>query len=496
MRLGLEPHARGLRAHRASRARLSRGPRRRHQRQGQRLRDGRVDRARRGAAHRPLHLAAPLPLRRAHPGRRRADRATRRSRSCSRARSTRGPISSFFETATLAAFLAFREAKVDLAVVEVGLGGRLDATNVIPAPRAAAITRIALDHTDRLGDTLEAIAREKAGIAKPGLDLLLGDDAGVVRAAIDEVAARRRRHDVARAETSRSSKASGSPGLTSATTRASRRRSPAGSARRPRAIERGLSEVRWPGRLERIGERAARRRAQPRRRQGPRRVRGRGWGLLPRAWRSCSARSPTRTGPPCSTRSPRSPRARVRGAAGRLSRHGRLGRHGRAPPRQLRRLARGGARGSERRRCRPARAARAGRGLRLARARRPSARAPARPAVRSPGRSLKTARPCDLESGPRHAELRHRLEGRTNEVDNALEPGPERDRAALRLQGHRDRAREERRRHHRPLVERRPREGRPDRAAARSSSSARCRCKLHRSRQAREDGQGRRARSS
>ena len=57
------------------------------------------------------------------------------------------PELSFFETATLAAFLAFRDAKVDIAIVEVGIGGRLDATNVLPRPRAAAITRIALDHT-------------------------------------------------------------------------------------------------------------------------------------------------------------------------------------------------------------------------------------------------------------------------------------------------------------------------------------------------------------
>jgi dihydrofolate synthase/folylpolyglutamate synthase len=95
---------------------------------------------------------------------------------------------SFFETATLAAFLAFREARVDLAIIEVGLGGRLDATNVIPTPRAAAITRIAFDHTDRLGPTLVDIAREKAGIAKPGLEIVLGPVSGDVRAAIDSAA--------------------------------------------------------------------------------------------------------------------------------------------------------------------------------------------------------------------------------------------------------------------------------------------------------------------
>lgn len=85
------------------------------------------------------------------------------------------PELSFFETATLTAFVAFRAANVDVAVVEVGLGGRLDATNVIPPPRASAITRIAFDHMDRLGTTLVEIAREKAGIAKPGMDILLGD---------------------------------------------------------------------------------------------------------------------------------------------------------------------------------------------------------------------------------------------------------------------------------------------------------------------------------
>ena len=101
-----------------------------------------------------------------------------------------GPELSFFETATLAAFLAFREHAVDLAIIEVGIGGRLDATNVLPAERlsVAAITRVALDHVDRLGNTLEAIAREKAGIAKGGRPLVLGPMSPEVRAAALEVA--------------------------------------------------------------------------------------------------------------------------------------------------------------------------------------------------------------------------------------------------------------------------------------------------------------------
>ena len=95
----------------------------------------------------------------------------------------------FFESLTLAAFYAFAEADVDLVVLEVGLGGRLDATNVIHAPIATAITTIALEHTEILGDTLAAIAREKAGILKPGAPVVLGPldpEADQVIAAIAE----------------------------------------------------------------------------------------------------------------------------------------------------------------------------------------------------------------------------------------------------------------------------------------------------------------------
>lgn len=95
---------------------------------------------------------------------------------------------SFFETATLAAFLAFRRARVELAVLEVGLGGRLDATNVVEAPLATVVTRIAFDHEDRLGDTLSAIAMEKASIAKPGAPLVVGRVLPEARSRIVEVA--------------------------------------------------------------------------------------------------------------------------------------------------------------------------------------------------------------------------------------------------------------------------------------------------------------------
>jgi dihydrofolate synthase / folylpolyglutamate synthase len=79
-----------------------------------------------------------------------------------------------FEAFTAAAFGYFAQEKLDYVVVEVGLGGRLDATNVFEHPEVTVITSIGLDHQDRLGDTLAAIAREKAGIIKPGVPTVVG----------------------------------------------------------------------------------------------------------------------------------------------------------------------------------------------------------------------------------------------------------------------------------------------------------------------------------
>lgn len=84
-----------------------------------------------------------------------------------------GLIPTFFECSLAIAFLFFHEHSVRLAVVETGLGGRLDATNIL-TPLVSVITRIAMDHTQYLGDTLEAIASEKAGILKPGRPAVLG----------------------------------------------------------------------------------------------------------------------------------------------------------------------------------------------------------------------------------------------------------------------------------------------------------------------------------
>jgi len=86
----------------------------------------------------------------------------------------------FFEVTTALAFDWLVKQEVDIAVVETGLGGRLDSTNVL-TPRVATVTSIGLDHTDLLGDTLEAIAREKAGIFKAGVPAVIGEPAPEIR---------------------------------------------------------------------------------------------------------------------------------------------------------------------------------------------------------------------------------------------------------------------------------------------------------------------------
>ena len=83
-----------------------------------------------------------------------------------------GIQASFFEVTTAAAFLAFARTPADACILEVGLGGRLDATNVIEAPVVCGIAQLGLDHQQFLGDRIEDVAAEKAGIAKPGVPLL------------------------------------------------------------------------------------------------------------------------------------------------------------------------------------------------------------------------------------------------------------------------------------------------------------------------------------
>jgi dihydrofolate synthase/folylpolyglutamate synthase len=97
-------------------------------------------------------------------------------------------LPTFFECTTAAAFLLFRDAAVDIAVLEVGLGGRLDATNIV-APVAAAIVSIDFDHQAQLGTTLASIAAEKAGVIKPGVPVVCGPLPAEAMAVVERVCA-------------------------------------------------------------------------------------------------------------------------------------------------------------------------------------------------------------------------------------------------------------------------------------------------------------------
>jgi dihydrofolate synthase/folylpolyglutamate synthase len=165
----------------------------------------------------------------------------------------------YFEIATALAFLAFAEAGVEVAVLETGLGGRLDAVTTCE-PAVTAVTTVAFDHMDYLGGTLAEIAREKAGIIKPGVPHLVGPlppeaDAEMVRAAAAAGAPLLRlgRDFDAPAAT---------PGLPGDHQRVNaaiaaeivRQAAPGlGRTIAPAAIAAGLAAARWPGRLERVG---------------------------------------------------------------------------------------------------------------------------------------------------------------------------------------------------------------------------------------------------
>jgi len=181
----------------------------------------------------------------------------------------------FFEATTAIAFLCFAEAGVDAAVVEVGLGGRLDSTNVL-VPEACCVTNIALDHTEYLGESLEQIAFEKAGILKPGVPAVTGETAdgplSVLRRRAEEVGAPLTEIgadavlDVGvsldgTAFELEESPRWGSREVHTALVGAHQARNAALAAEllgllprdlRPSwaAIERGLAEVRWPGRVQ------------------------------------------------------------------------------------------------------------------------------------------------------------------------------------------------------------------------------------------------------
>jgi dihydrofolate synthase / folylpolyglutamate synthase len=163
----------------------------------------------------------------------------------------------YFEFATLLGLLEFAVRGVGAAVVEVGLGGRLDATNAIARPAVTAVARIGLDHTQLLGDTVELVAREKAGIFKPGVPAVAHGDqpSGVVEVLRAEAARVGAPFSVAPAVWEgvvglRGPHQRANAGLASAALRALAMR---GVAVGEEAIARGIAGAVWPGRLEEVG---------------------------------------------------------------------------------------------------------------------------------------------------------------------------------------------------------------------------------------------------
>jgi dihydrofolate synthase/folylpolyglutamate synthase len=187
-------------------------------------------------------------------------------------------LPTFFECTTAVAFELFRRAGVDIAVLEVGLGGRLDATNVV-TPIAAAVTSIDLDHQAQLGDSIEEIAREKAGVIKPGVPVVIGQISEPADRVIAAVSAEQGSRLIRVGVDVRLESRLDADGQTFLTVRTRRRHlhdvplglrgmhqaanaalaiglldelPPSGFAVDDRAARAGLSDVRWPGRLERF----------------------------------------------------------------------------------------------------------------------------------------------------------------------------------------------------------------------------------------------------
>ncbi len=162
----------------------------------------------------------------------------------------------YFEFATLLALLHFAEGGAEAVVLEVGLGGRFDATNVV-LPLVCAVTRIGLDHTDLLGSTLAEIAREKAGIMKPRVPVIVAyaqpeEAMAVLRAEAERKGAP---FTVAPAAHPGAIGLSGphQRGNAAVAAAALRALDTAGLRVPEHAIERGIAEAAWPGRLELVG---------------------------------------------------------------------------------------------------------------------------------------------------------------------------------------------------------------------------------------------------
>jgi dihydrofolate synthase/folylpolyglutamate synthase len=167
----------------------------------------------------------------------------------------------FFECTTAVAFVLFRAAAVRIAVLEVGLGGRLDATNIV-VPVAAAITSIDFDHEAQLGNTIEAIAFEKAGVIKPAIPVVCGDLPAEAERVVRRVCAERSARFTPAATYERDvvELAGAAMALRGAHQRANarvavgllRELDAIGLAVDDEAIRTGLTGVCWPGRLELI----------------------------------------------------------------------------------------------------------------------------------------------------------------------------------------------------------------------------------------------------
>ena len=163
----------------------------------------------------------------------------------------------FFEVTTAAAFELFRRATVEVAVVEVGLGGRLDATNVL-TPVVTAITSIGFDHQQYLGSTLKEIAIEKAGIIKPGVPVVVGELPREALSAVEAIARERGAELIRAGAMLPAGYDHVSPALPGAhqvrnaavAVRLLETASARGIAVPHDAIVAGLTNVRWPGRLD------------------------------------------------------------------------------------------------------------------------------------------------------------------------------------------------------------------------------------------------------
>jgi dihydrofolate synthase/folylpolyglutamate synthase len=163
---------------------------------------------------------------------------------------------SYFEFATLVALVHFARARVGVLVLEVGLGGRLDATNAV-RPAVTAVAAIGLDHTQWLGETVEAVAREKAGIFKAGVPAVVHavQPAGVLEVLREAALRAAAPFEIAPAGWAgplalAGAHQRGNAGLAAGALRALRR---AGVTVGEEAIAEGLATARWPGRLELLG---------------------------------------------------------------------------------------------------------------------------------------------------------------------------------------------------------------------------------------------------